>query len=169
MRAVRVHEWTKFENLKLEHDVPVDAVGPRQVRIDIKASAISIALQLFVSGRYQRRPPLPFVPGSEIAGVVTEVGQDVSRLRVSDRVAGTIDWGGLADEAVADAATLYPIPDDMPFDLAASLSPSYATSMAALTWPHLLNVQAGQTLLVHGAAGGVGVAAIEIGKAIGAT
>ncbi len=169
MRAVRVHNWTAFENLVLEDDVSPDPIGPGNVRVEIKASAISIALQLYVSGRYQRRPPLPFVPGSEIAGVVTEVGSDVERLRVGDRVAGPIDWGGLADEAVAHAATLYRIPDDVPFDLAASLSPSYATSMAALTWPHLLNVQAGQTLLVHGAAGGVGVAAIEIGKAIGAT
>ncbi|ETX01133.1 MAG: hypothetical protein ETSY1_08565 [Candidatus Entotheonella factor] len=169
MRAVMVREWTEFENLKLEYDVPPPPIGERQVRIDIKASAISIALTLFVTGRYQRKPPLPFVPGVEVAGVITEIGPGVDRFKPGDRVAGPIDWGGLAEEAVAYDATLYPIPDDMPFHLATSLSPSYATSMAALTWPHLLNVQAGETLLVHGAAGGVGIAAVEIGKILGAT
>lgn len=169
MRAVRVHEWTEFENLKLESDLPPAPIGPGQVRVDIRASLVSIALLLFVSGRYQRRPPLPFTPGSEIAGIVTEVAPDVTRFKIGDRVAGTVDWGGLADEVVASAATLYQIPDDLPFEEAASLSPSYATSLAALEWPHLLNVQAGQTLLVHGAAGGVGVAAVEIGKILRAT
>lgn len=169
MRGVVVHEWTDFENLRLEHDVPVPKVGERQVRIAIKASAIGIALTLFVSGRYQRKPPLPFVPGSETAGIITEVGPGVDRFKPGDRVVAILDWGGLAEEAVVDDATVYPIPDAIPFHLAVSLSPSYATSMAALTWSHLLNVQAGETLLVHGAAGGVGVAAVEIGKILGAT
>ncbi len=169
MRGVVVHEWTDFEKLKLEHNVPIPPMGERQVRIAIKASAISIALTLFVSGRYQRKPPLPFVPGGETSGIITEVGSAVERFKPGDRVAAVLDWGGLAEEAVVDDATVYPIPDTIPFHLAASLSPSYATSMAALTWPHLLNVKAGETLLVHGAAGGVGVAAVEIGKILGAT
>ncbi len=169
MRAVRVHEWTEFEALRLEQDVPPEPVGRGQLRVSIKASAISIALQLFVSGRYQRRPPLPFTPGSEIAGVVSEVGPGVQHLMEGDRVAGPIDWGGLADEAVASAVTLYRIPDDMGFAQAASLSPSYATSLAALAWPHLLDLTPGKTLLVHGASGGIGVAATEIGKILGAT
>lgn len=124
MRGVVVHDWTDFENLKLEHDVPVPQVGERQVRIAIKASAISIALTLFVSGRYQRKPPLPFVPGNETAGIVTEVGPGVERLKPGDRVVSVLDWGGLAEEAVVDDATVYPIPDEMLFHLAVGLSPS---------------------------------------------
>ena len=111
MRAVMVREWTAFENLELEYDAPPPPMGERQVRLDIKASALSIALTLFVTGRYQRKPPLPFVPGVEVAGVITEVGSGVERLKPGDRVAGPIDWGGLADEAVAYDATLYSIPD----------------------------------------------------------
>ncbi len=169
MRAVMVREWTEFENLKLEHDVPTQPVGTQQVRIAVKASGVSIALTLFVSGRYQRKPPLPFVPGVEVAGIITEVGPGVNRFKPGDRVVAAIDWGGLAEEAVAYDAPVYPLPDAIPFHLAVSLTPSYATSLAALTWPHLLKVQAGETLLVHGAAGGVGLAAVEIGKILGAT
>lgn len=169
MRAVMVREWTEFENLKLEHDVPVPQMGARQVRIAIKTSAVSIALTLFVSGRYQRKPPLPFVPGSEVAGIITEVGPEVDRFKPGDRVVAVTDWGGLSEETVVNDATVYPLPEAIPFHLAVSLTPSYATSLAALTWSHLLKVQAGETLLVHGSAGGVGLAAVEIGKILGAT
>ena len=122
-----------------------------------------------VSGRYQRKPPLPFTPGCEIAGIITDVGPEVDRFRPGDRVVATIDWGGMAEAAVTYDATVYPLPDTIPFHLAVSVTPSYATSLAALTWTHQLNVQAGDTLLVHGAAGGVGLAAVEIGKILGAT
>lgn len=169
MRAVMVREWTEFENLKLEDFVPVPRVGPRQVRIDIKAAGVGFAATLMVAGRYQRKPPLPFVPGYEIAGCITEVGPEVDRFKPGDRVVATIDWGGMAEEAVAYDATVYPLPDTIPFHLAVSLAPSYLTSQAALIWPRQLNVQAGDTLLVHGAAGGVGLAAVEIGKILGAT
>lgn len=167
MRAVRIHEFTEFENLKLEHDAPRPELKPRQVRIQVKAAPLSIALRLMATGDYQRRPPMPYVPGGEVAGVVTEVADGVERLKVGDRVAGIIDWGALAEEAAGYDANLYPIPDDMDFAQAASLSPSYATSMAALTWRHQLDVSEGEWLLVHGAAGGVGLAAVEIGKALG--
>lgn len=168
MRAVRIHEFTEFENLKLEHDAPRPELKPRQVRIRVKAAPLSIALRLMSTGDYQRRPPMPYVPGGEVSGVVTETAEGVEGLKVGDRVAGIIDWGALAEECVGYDATLYPIPDDMPFPEAASLSPSYATSMAALTWRHQLDVEAGEWLLVHGAAGGVGLAAVEIGKCLGA-
>jgi NADPH2:quinone reductase len=112
---------------------------------------------------------LPFVPGSEVAGIITEVGPEVDRFKLGDRVVAVADWGGLSEETVVDDATVYPLPDAIPFHLAVSLTPSYATSLAALTWSHLLNVQAGETLLVHGSAGGVGLAAVEIGKILGAT
>ena len=168
MRAVRIHEFTEFENLKLERDAPRPELKPRQVRIEVKAAPVSIALRLMSTGEYQRRPPMPYVPGGEISGIVTEAAEGVTRVKVGDRVAGIIDWGALAEEAVGYDATIYPIPDDMPFEEAASLSPSYATSMAALTWRHQLDVAAGEWLLVHGAAGGVGLAAVEIGKCLGA-
>ncbi|WP_416898016.1 MAG: NADPH:quinone oxidoreductase family protein [Minwuia sp.] len=168
MRAVRIHRYSAFEDLELEQDVPRPELLPRQVRIAVKAAPLSIALHLMAKGDYQRRPPLPYVPGGEVSGVVTEIAEGVDRLKVGDRVAGIIDWGAMAEEAVGYDATLYPIPDGMPFPEAASLSPSYATSMAALTWRHQLDVQPGEWLLVHGAAGGVGLAAVEIGKALGA-
>lgn len=169
MRAVMVREWTEFENLKLEDFVPAPQVGPRQVRIGIEAAGVGFAATLMVAGRYQRKPPLPFVPGYEIAGFVTEVGPEVERFKPGDRVVATIDWGGMAEEAVTYDATVYPLPATIPFHLAVSLTPSYTTSQAALIWSHQLNVQSGDTLLVHGAAGGVGLAAVEIGKILGAT
>lgn len=168
MRGVLVREWTAFENLELA-DCPVPALGRGQVRIATKAAGMSFAVSLVVAGKYQRKPPLPFVPGSEVAGVVTEVGAGVTRFRPGDRVCAVVDWGGLAEEAVANEVNTFPIPDSLAFHRAICFTNSYGTSYAALVWPHLLNVQAGQTLLVHGATGGVGLAAIEIGKIRGAT
>lgn len=168
MRAVMVREWTEFENLQLEHDVPAPQIGANQVRIAIESAGVSFATTLIVSGRYQRKPPLPFAPGTEAAGIVTEAGSDVRHFKPGDRVAAVLDWGGMADEAAIDEATVFPLPASIPFPRAVGLCNSYVTSMAALTWPHLLNVQPGDTLLVYGAAGGVGLAAVEIGKILGA-
>jgi len=169
MRAVMVRDWTEFENLQLEDHVPAPQVGPNQVKIAIKAAGVSFAATLFVSGRYQRQPPLPFSPGTEAAGIVTETGKGVTRFKPGDRVAATLDWGGMAEEVVIYDATVYSIPEAMPFVQAIGLTNSYSTALAALTWPHLLNVQSGETLLVHGAAGGVGLAAVELGNLLGAT
>jgi NADPH:quinone reductase len=168
MRAVWVEDWTPFENLRL-HDVPSPAVNSRQVRIETQAAGVSFATSLVVQGKYQRKPPRPFAPGTESAGIVTEVGADVTRFRPGDRVCAVLDWGGLAEEAAAFEVNTYKIPDAMSFPEAISFTNSYGTSAAALTWPHLLRVEAGDWLLVHGAAGGVGLAAVEIGKILGAT
>ncbi len=168
MRGVFVRDWMPFEQLRLE-TLPSPRPGPREVRLRVQAAGMSFATSLVVQGKYQRKPPLPFVPGTEVAGIVAEVGADVSRFRPGDRVCAVLDWGGLAEEAIAKEVNVFALPPTLDFARAIAFTNSYATSAAALTWPHLLNVQAGQWLLVHGAAGGVGIAAVEIGRLLGAT
>ncbi len=166
MRAVWVDEYKPFEELRLA-EAPSPEIGPRQVRIRTQAAGISFADTLFVPGTYQRKPPLPFAPGYEVAGVVTEIGAEVSRFKQGDRVAGSIDWGAMAEETVAMEVNLHALPDAIGFPEAIYATGSL-TACAAQTWPHLLNVQAGDWLLVHGAAGGVGLPAVAIGKQLGA-
>ena len=168
MRAVWVEDWTPFQNLTL-HEVPEPALEPRQVRIKTQAAGVSFATSLVVQGKYQRKPPRPFAPGTEVAGVVTEIGSGVTKFKPGDRVCSILDWGGLAEEAAANEVNTFHIPDTLPYPEAISFTNSYGTSIASLTWPHLLNVQKGDWLLVHGAAGGVGLAAVEIGRILGAT
>ena len=168
MRGVLVKEWTEFESLTLE-ECPAPELQAGQVRIRTQAAGVSFATSLVVSGKYQRKPPLPFVPGTEISGIVTETADSVTRVKPGDRVCAVLDWGGLAEEAVAHEVNVFPIPDGLEFSRAICLTNSYGTSYAALCWPHLLRVKERDTLLVHGAAGGVGMAAIEIGKILGAT
>ena len=167
MRAVWVEDWKPFEELQLEQ-VPSPTIGPRQVRIAVQAAGVSFATSLVVQGKYQRKPPRPFAPGTEVAGIVTEVGPQVSKFRRGDRVCSILDWGGLAEEAAAFEVNTFRIPDALPFPEAISFTNSYGTSAAAFLWPHLLHVQKRDWLLVHGAAGGVGIAAVEIGKILGA-
>jgi NADPH2:quinone reductase len=166
VRAVWVDAYKPFEELTLA-EVPSPQVGPRQVRIAVQAAGISFADTLFVSGRYQRKPPLPFVPGYEAAGVVCAVGSEVSRFRPGDRVAGSIDWGAMAEEAVALEVNLHALPDAIGFP-EAIYATGALTACAAQTWSHLLDVQGGDWLLVHGAAGGVGLPAVAVGKRLGA-
>lgn len=167
MRALWVTEYTDFDSLTVE-DVTPPEIKPRQVRIAIRAAGVSFAANLVVQGKYQRKPPLPFAPGTEAAGVVTECGAEVTRFRPGDRVCAALDWGAYAEEAAAWECNVFAIPDGMAFAEAVNFN-SYATACAALTWPHLLNVVKGDTLLVHGAAGALGLAAVEIGKILGAT
>ncbi len=166
MLAVRCHRWMPYRDLEVE-DVPVPATGPGQVRIAVHYAGMSFATSLVTEGRYQRKPPLPFSPGTEIAGVVEEVAPDVNHLKPGDRVCAGIDWGGHAEQAVTDATTVYRIPDELPFDIAPQIPLSYGTSYAALTWR--ARVRPGETVLIHGAAGAVGLAAVEFAKALGAT
>jgi len=165
MWAVRCHEWMRYQDLPLE-EVPPPVLGPGQVRIAIHAAGVSFATSLVTEGRYQRKPPRPFTPGTEIAGVVTEAAPGVRQVAVGDRVCAVIDWGGHAEEAVCDPATVFRLPDSLPFHLAPQFPTSYGTSYTALSWRAKL--QPGETLLVHGAAGAVGLAAVELGKAMGA-
>ena len=163
MKRVLVKEWTTFDRLELG-DLPAPETGDDEVGIRVEAAGVSFATSLVVQGKYQRRPPLPFVPGTEVAGVVTEVGRDATRFSTGDRVCAVLDWGGLAEATSARAVNVFALPDELECARAIAFTNSYATSAAALTWPHLLNVKSGDWLLVHGASGGVGIAAVEIGK-----
>ena len=168
MLGILVKEFTDFKNLTIEN-CPRPEMGPRQVRIKVQAAGVSFATSLVVAGKYQRKPPLPFIPGTECSGYITDVGSDVTDMQIGDRVCAVLDWGGQAEEAVAHSSNVFKIPDSLPFNEAICFTNSYLTSYAALVWPHLLQVKEGQFVLVHGAAGGVGIAAIEISKIKGAT
>jgi NADPH2:quinone reductase len=166
MLAIRCNNWMPYEQLEIE-DIPIPEPAPGQVRIAVHAAGMSFATSLVTQGRYQRKPPLPFTPGTEIAGAIDALGQGVDGFAVGERVCAGIDWGGHAEFAVTDVATVYSIPDSLPFEVAPQFPLSYGTSYAALAWRAAL--QPGETLLVHGAAGAVGLAAVEFGKAMGAT
>jgi NADPH2:quinone reductase len=168
MKAMICRQWGRPEDLQLM-DAERPSLSAGQVRIRIKAAGVSFATTLVIAGTYQRKPPLPFVPGTEASGVVTEVGPNCKRLKVGEEVVAVLDWGGLAEETVAHEVNVFPKPGNVGFVEAIPLAISYPTSGGALTWPNVLDVQKGQTLLVHAAAGGVGMAAVEIGKILGAT
>jgi NADPH:quinone reductase len=168
MKAMICRQWGGPEDLRLEEVAP-PPLKDGQVRIRIKAAGVSFATTLVIAGKYQRKPPLPFAPGTECSGVVSEVGPGCKRLKVGDEVVAVLDWGGLAEETVAHEVNVFPKPKTVGFVEAIQLAISYPTSAGSLTWPNVLDVQKGQTLLVHAAAGGVGMAAVEIGKILGAT
>jgi NADPH2:quinone reductase len=147
-------------------ELPDPVAGKGQVLIAIRACAINYPDVLIIEDKYQFKPPRPFAPGGEIAGTVEAVGEGVTQFAVGDRVLGVIGHGGLAEKVAVDAARLYPLPEGRGFEEGAALLLTYATTIhALLDRGHL---KAGQTLLILGAAGGVGLAAIELGKAFGA-
>jgi NADPH2:quinone reductase len=148
------------------HDLPSPRPGAGEVVVDVKASALNYPDALMVKGLYQVKPPLPFAPGAELAGVVQEVGEGVTALQVGDRVVGFPGHGGFAEEVVMPADRLTRLPDAMPFDLGAAFGLAYGTSLHALQ--ECARLAPGESLLVLGAAGGVGLAAVEIGKLMGA-
>jgi NADPH:quinone reductase len=143
---------------------PVPAKG--QVLIDVKAAGVNFPDILMVQGKYQFKPPLPFAPGCEMAGIVASVGEGVTHVKPGDRALALVMHGAFAEEAVADAAGVIPLPDAVDFATAASFMFTYGTSFHALKDRAAL--QPGETLLVLGAAGGVGLAAVELGKLMGA-
>lgn len=148
------------------HDVTSPRPGPGQVVVDVKASALNFPDALMVQGLYQTKPPLPFAPGMEIAGVVKETGEGVTGFAPGDRVMGFPGYGGFAEEVVTAADRLTPLPDALSFELGAAVGIAYGTSLHALQ--DCGQLRSGESLLVLGAAGGVALAAIEIGKAMGA-
>lgn len=166
MRAIVCHAFEGLRNLALER-IPTPEIRDGWVLIDTHAAGLSFATELIVSGRYQRKPPLPFTPGTEVAGVVAEVGAGVGHVAPGDRVVAALDWGGHAGCCLAHGAGVHPIPDSLAFAEATAFAISYPTSYGALVWR--AGLAGGETLLVHGAAGGVGLAAVEIGKSLGAT
>lgn len=140
--------------------------GRGEVVLDVKAVGVNFPDTLIIRDMYQFKPNRPFAPGGEVSGVVTAVGEGVTRVKPGDRVIGSTGWGGMAQKIAIDQSRCIPIPDAMPFDQAAALVMTYGTSQYALK--DRASLKAGETLLVLGAAGGVGLAAVELGKATGA-
>lgn len=165
MRAVLCKEWSGPDKLVVE-EVPSPSIRPGAVRIAVEAAGINFADLLLVSGQYQEKPPLPFTPGSEAGGVITEVGPGVTDFKPGARVMALTGGGAYAEEVVVDEARIFPISPQMDFPSAAGFPVAYGTSHGALEWRARL--QPGEWLLVHGAAGGVGLTAVEVGKAMGA-
>lgn len=153
------------ETLVVEN-LPEPTAGPGQVLLGVKACGVNYPDVLIIQDMYQFKPPRPFSPGGEVSGVVEAVGEGVTAVKVGDRVLASTGNGGMAEKLVLDAARVTPIPDSMPFDEAAAFMMTYGTSWYALK--DRGHLKAGETLLVLGAAGGVGLAAVELGKAVGA-
>ena len=165
MRAVLCHAWGPVEGLRLgEAPSPIPADG--EVVIAVRAAGINYADAIMVAGHYQTKPPLPFSPGLEAAGIVAACGDGVTRFRPGDRVMAILAHGGLAELAAAPEAETFAIPGRMSFEEAGAFPIAYISSHVALRWQARL--EPGETLLVLGAAGGVGLTAVEIGKAMGA-
>ncbi len=165
MKAVLCKNWGPPDSLVVE-DVPSPAPGKGQLLVSVKASGVNFPDVLLIQNKYQFRPELPFSPGSEIAGVVRQVGEGVHGFMPGDRVMAHTRWGGYAEEAVVDEALVTPVPAGLDLAVAASFGLVYATAYHALK--DRAAIKAGETLLVLGAAGGVGLAAVELGKLFGA-
>jgi len=165
VKAVLCKQYGPPETLVVE-ELPSPRAGPGEAVVSVKAASVNFPDVLIIQNKYQFKPPLPFSPGSELAGVVKEVGAGVSSVRPGDKVMAFTTYGAFAEEVKTDAARLLPIPDGMDFKTAAAFVLTYGTSDHALR--DRGSLRAGETLLVLGAAGGVGLAAIEIGKALGA-
>jgi len=165
MLAVVCRELTGLDGLRVE-ELPAPEPGPGQVRIRVRAAGLNFADTLIVKGQYQERPPLPFVPGMEVAGTIEACGADVAGLALGERVVATLEHGGFAEVAVTAADNVVRLPDAVDDVAAASLPVAYGTAYGALCWSGRL--QAGETLMVHGAGGGVGLATVECGHVLGA-
>ncbi|QJW88781.1 NADPH:quinone oxidoreductase family protein [Spirosoma taeanense] len=170
MKAILCQQFGPPEQLVLK-EVPSPKAGNGQVVIQVEACGVNFPDTLMIEGKYQFKPPFPFSPGGEVSGTVIEVGEGVEHLRVGDAVFSLTGHGGFAEEVVANAATTLPMPTSgaagaMDFVTAASTMYTYGTSYHALK--DRANLQAGETLLVMGAAGGVGLAAVQLGVLMGA-
>jgi NADPH:quinone reductase len=165
MKALLVHAWGEPSDMKLT-ELPDLKAAAGQIVIDVKAVGVNFPDILMIQGKYQIKPPFPFAPGAEIAGLVREVGTGVSKVKPGDRVLAMVPYGAYATQVSAFEPQVYKIPDAMPFEHAAAFTIVYHTSYFALVYR--APVHEGQTVLVHGAAGGVGVSAVQIAKALGA-
>ncbi|MEX3690511.1 NADPH:quinone oxidoreductase family protein [Paraburkholderia sp. BR14263] len=164
MRAIRCNQYGPPDSLTLE-DSPDLVPGPGQVVIDVKAAAVNFPDVLIIENKYQMKPPLPFTPGAELAGVVRAAGEGV-KLAPDTRVVAYVGTGAFAEQALADASACVALPEGADFATAAAFTLAYGTSHHAVVDRAAL--RAGETMLVLGAAGGVGLAAVEIGKVLGA-
>jgi NADPH2:quinone reductase len=166
MRAVLCHAYGPADTLDIA-EVPGPTPGPGQVHLAVHACGVNFADTLMITGKYQEKPPFPFTPGLEVAGDVLAVGDGVTRIKPGQRVFAITSGGGYASECLANADSVFAIPDSMDYVTAACFPVAYGTAYGALH--DRAHLQAGETLLVHGAAGGVGLTAVEVGKATAAT
>jgi NADPH2:quinone reductase len=166
MKAIICDELGTPDKLKLKN-ISAPNPGKHEVVIDVKACSVNFPDSLIIQGLYQFKPPLPFTPGSDVAGVVTAVGENVSQYKIGDRIFGTVMTGGFAEKVAVNVAMSAPIPPALSDAVAASFMMAYGTSYHALK--QRARLAEGETVLVLGAAGGVGLAAVEIAKAMGAT
>jgi NADPH2:quinone reductase len=166
MKAMICKTLGEPDTLSLE-ELPSPALAANQVKIAVHACGVNFADTLIIQGKYQVRPEPPFSPGIETAGEVLACGEGVLHLQPGDRVMAILSYGGYAQEVVAPAEAVVPLPSNMDFVTAAGFPVAYGTSHLALV--HRAHLQAGENLLVHGAGGGVGLTAVEIGMQLGAT
>lgn len=165
MRAVVCSAFAPVDQLRVEEQ-PDPEPGPDQVVVAVRAAGVNFVDALFVQGAYQIKPPLPFTPGGEVAGEVVAVGPDVADLAVGDRVLAMSWLGGFATHAVVPARSVVPVPGDLTFGQAAGLVQSYGTMLFSFT--RRMQLRAGERVLVLGAGGGIGLAAIDLAKHLGA-
>ena len=165
MKAVLCKEYGPPEKLVYEDTTRPD-VGPTDVRIRVRAAGVNFPDLLIIENKYQFKPPLPFAPGGEVAGDVIEVGAEVTDFSGGDRVIGMCGWNGFAEEVVISRDRVVRMPDGMPYEVGTVLPTTYGTTVHALVQRGRL--RAGEWLLVHGATGGVGSSAVEVGKNLGA-
>ncbi|NMT64569.1 NADPH:quinone oxidoreductase family protein [Marinobacter orientalis] len=165
MRAILCKEYGPADKLVIE-DVPSPVVKGHGVKVRVRAAGLNFPDTLIIEGKYQLKPAMPFAPGGEMAGEVIETGEKVTRFKPGDRVAGLTGYGAFAEEVVVPEQNILPIPESMSDEKAAAFSMVYGTSYYALK--QRANIQPGETLLVLGASGGVGLATVELGKAMGA-
>lgn len=166
MKAVVLAQYGVFESLSLQ-ELPTPEAGPGQVLVDVRSAGVNFPDLLVIAGTYQSLPKLPFTPGKECAGIVARVGAGVTSLRPGDRVMAQIGHGAFAEQVVVSEINCQKIPDEMSFEHAAALNLTYLTAHLALI--ERAQVQPGEVVLVTGAAGGVGLAAVQVAKAYGAT
>lgn len=166
MRAVLCRAWGEPKSLRLE-DVEGPTAGPGEVVVAVEAAGINFADVLMIAGKYQEKPPFPFSPGLEVAGTVLSVGPEVERVAPGQRIMALPDWGGYAEQVCVRESDVFALPDELDAVTAAGFPITYGTAHGGLVWR--AGLKRGEVLLVHGAAGGVGLAAVEVGKALGAT
>ena len=165
MKAIVCNEWCKPEDLKVS-EIKNPTLDDNSVRVEIYASGVNFPDVLIVQGKYQYKPPFPFSPGSEVAGIISEIGKNVKSLKVGDRVMAVTGHGAFAEEICVPEDKITLVPENMDFITAASMSLTYGTSSYALF--QRANIKEHDVVLIHGATGGVGITAIEISKAVGA-
>ncbi|MDA8692453.1 NADPH:quinone oxidoreductase family protein [Saprospiraceae bacterium] len=165
MKAIVCEKLGMPEDLILK-DIPERNPNPDEIAIQVKACAVNFPDTLIIQGKYQIKPELPFSPGSDISGIVTKVGSEISKFKVGDEIFGVLPYGGFSEEVVTKPKNIFPKPKGMSFPIAASFLYAYGTSLHAIK--DRAQLQSGETIVIMGAAGGVGLAAVDIAHKMGA-